>query len=371
MKPLSKIVVLVVGCACLSVVDGCGGVALQATDAGANAGRGGSGNTGNAGMGGAGGDAGSMGGHVGGAGQDGGAPVCSGLDQSQCSAAPGCTALTCPTCSGQTVFSSCYRAVGAPPPSCIQMGCPAPESCNDLSETACQGRSDCQTEHCPNCDGGVGFAGCIALGEPAVQCPAACLGAPCGQLNEGLCKSRSDCTAEYCPNCSGGQTFEGCAGPGEGFACAAGCPAPPPCSGLDETSCKARSDCHPGYCGNCGGAQISAGCVGPNDAVTCPLYACPIVPTACANVADEATCDARADCHSVFVDHGVCDCAVAGCCTAFGFCGDGGKAACNGPTGTGAELCMAQPPGCEGPAFVLSYTASCYEGCVRPTECGL
>jgi hypothetical protein len=317
MKPLSRILVL--GWAALIAAAGCGGVTLQPPDGGSNAGHGGGGNAGgSAGFGGAGGDAGSMGGHVGSAGQDGGgggggAPVCSGLDQSQCSATPGCAVLACPTCSGQTVFSKCYRAEGAPPPSCVPLGCPAPESCHSLGEIACQGRSDCQTEHCASCDGGVGFAGCIASGEPAVQCPAACLGAPCSQLSEGLCKSRSDCTPEYCPTCSGGQTFVGCAAPGGvGVACGLDCPAPAPC----------------------------------------------------ANVTTLAACDARTDCHSVFVDPATCGCNAVGCCAHFSRCADGGKALC-----TGTPLCKIVTPYCEAPAYVVSYTASCYEGCVRPTEC--
>jgi hypothetical protein len=318
---------VIVGWAALSVIAGCGGVTL-APDGGPNAGHGGGGNAGgsaghggggnaggSAGIGGAGGDAGSTGGHAGSSGQDGGVTLCSGLDQSQCSATVGCAALACPTCSGQTVFSECYRAVGAPPPSCIPMGCPDPQSCNGLTEIACQGRGDCQTEHCPICDGGVGFAGCSASGQPAVQCPAACLGAPCGQLNEGLCKSRSDCTAEYCPNCSGGQTFAGCAAPG--------------------------------------GAGIA-----------CPAYACP-APAPCASVTTLAACDARTDCHSVFVDPGTCRCGAVGCCAHFSRCADGGKASCKG-----TPLCQIATPYCEAPAFVVSYTANCYEGCVRSSECG-
>ena len=269
-KPFSRI--LVGASAVLSVLAGCGGVTFQPTDGGSNAGHGG-GNTGGAGtagdaggVGGVGGDAGSVGGHVGSGGQDGGGTlVCSGLDQSQCSATPGCATLECPTCSGQTVFSECYRAEGAPPPGCVEIECPV-QSCSGLDETAC--------------------------------------------------KSTSGCTAEYCPNCSGGQTFAGCAPPG--------------------------------------GAAFA-----------CPAYACPIVPTPCASVADEATCNIRTDCHAVFVDPGTCGCAAVGCCAHFARCADGAKASCKG-----TPVCQTTTPFCDAPAFVVSYTASCYEGCVRPSECG-
>jgi hypothetical protein len=170
MKPSARNLVL--AGAVLRVVAGCGGVTLQPSDGGSSAGHGGGGNTSSAGsIGTAGGSGGSQAGGAGGAGQAGGAggaaPICSGLDQSQCAATSGCTALACPTCSGQTVFSSCYRAVGAPPPSCIQPGCPAPESCTDLGEIACQARTDCEAFHCPDCKGGQTFVGCGVPGNGA------------------------------------------------------------------------------------------------------------------------------------------------------------------------------------------------------------
>jgi hypothetical protein len=75
-------------------------------------------------------------------------------------------------------------------------------------------------------------------------------------------------------------------------------------------------------------------------------------------------CDARTDCHAVYTDSGTCDCAVAGCCAKFNRCADGAKASCKGPA-----LCNIVGPSCESPAFVVSYASSCFEGCVRPTEC--
>ena len=84
----------------------------------------------------------------------------------------------------------------------------------------------------------------------------------------------------------------------------------------------------------------------------------------CANVATLAACDARTDCHSVFVDPGTCGCNAVGCCARFSRCADGGKALCKG-----TPICQIATPYCEAPANVVSYTASCYEGCVRPREC--
>ena len=306
MKPSSRI--FVGASAVLTVLAGCGGVTLQPTDGGSNAGHGGK--TGDGATGGVGGDAGSAGGHVGSGGQDGGAYVCSGLDESQCSATPGCAALVCPNCSGQTVFGECYRAEGAPPPGCIETDCPV-QNCSTLSEATCKMRSDCTPGYCQGCTGGQTFAGCTAQGM-GVACPALLCASPCSGLGETACTSTSGCTPEYCPNCDGGQTFQGCAAPGgPGIAC-----------GVE--------------------------CVG----------------SACSTVATESACDARTDCHSVFIDPGTCGCAGVGCCAHFARCADGAKASC-----TGTVVCKTTTPFCDAPAFVVSYTASCYEGCVRPSEC--
>ena len=93
----------------------------------------------------------------------------------------------------------------------------------------------------------------------------------------------------------------------------------------------------------------------------CPAVACPI---ACSQVTTLADCDARADCHSVFVDSQNCRCAALGCCAQFQRCVAGDKALCASP----ALTCKVAQPYCEGP-YVLSYTASCYEGCVKSTDC--
>jgi hypothetical protein len=288
------------------------------------------------------------------------------LDEKSCAAHPECEELHCPDCKGGQAFVGCTE-----PDSGLMVGCgpcPTSPSCNTLDETTCNGRSDCEAAYCPDCMGGQIFWSCAVPGSGG-GCPPSCP-PPCGSLDEVSCKTRSDCAALSCPNCDGGQTFEGCAASGgAGIACGLDCPAPP-CSGLDETTCKTRSDCHPGYCGNCSGAQTFAGCVGPNEAVACPAYSCPVVPTPCANVTDEPTCDAKPDCHSVFGKCTNCPCPTTGCPEIFSSCADGGKAACNKPTITSGVVCDRLPPSCQAPAFVVSYTTDCYEGCVPPSECG-
>jgi len=84
---------------------------------------------------------------------------------------------------------------------------------------------------------------------------------------------------------------------------------------------------------------------------------------ACSEVKTEETCAGRADCHPVFVDANVCNCATPGCCMMFDRCADGAHADCKGPA-----LCKMMEPPC-GTTYVIAYQESCYEGCVRPTDC--
>lgn len=187
------------------------------------------------------------------------------------------------------------------------------EACHDLGESDCKLRSDCKEATCTGCGGVVGFAGCYdPLTEAGAFCPAFTCEVPCSAItDQASCTSRSDCRADLCSLCSGPSTFAGCSAVGD-----------PP--------------------------------------VECPAGACPLVP--CDQITDSAdACDARPDCHAVFVDH-PCGCASAGCCTTFSRCADG-KANCAGPA-----LCNIAPPACAGP-YVVSYASSCYEGCVLKTEC--
>jgi hypothetical protein len=71
-------------------------------------------------------------------------------------------------------------------------------------------------------------------------------------------------------------------------------------------------------------------------------------------------------CHAVFVDGQVCGCATVGCCTEFSACARGEKADCHGRS----VQCDALTPYCENPAYVVSYSGWCYEGCVDPKDCG-
>ena len=85
----------------------------------------------------------------------------------------------------------------------------------------------------------------------------------------------------------------------------------------------------------------------------------------CVGLTTVGECDARSDCHSVFTDPHNCGCSAAGCCTEFRRCAEGGKANCAKPV---TIACMIAEPFCEAP-YILSFTALCYDGCVRKTEC--
>jgi hypothetical protein len=195
-------------------------------------------------------------------------------------------------------------------------------------------------------------------------------GVACPQLNEAECRARTDCAVSDCwVGCGPGTAFSQCYDPSSepppscpdsGVFC------PPPCSALtDEASCTARSDCRANRCANCNGGSSFSACVPvTTSAIICPAIACP---AACSIMTTQESCDARPDCHSVFVDFGTCDCAAAGCCAHFSRCADG-KAVCTPPP---ALTCTIATPSCEAPAYVVSYTAGCYEGCVPAAACAV
>lgn len=107
----------------------------------------------------------------------------------------------------------------------------------------------------------------------------------------------------------------------------------------------------------CPGCTIDSGMC----AAGCPGAAC----APCDAVDSLAECETRIDCHSVFENPEGCDCPLPGCCARFERCADNERADC-----TGANLsCEAPTPYCEHPAYVVSYSDFCYEGCVAPKDC--
>jgi len=188
-------------------------------------------------------------------------------------------------------------------------------------------------------------------------------GPACMSLDEASCRARADCAVGACSLCGGTPMFAGCYDPAHQSppACA-GIACPAPCSSLDEASCRARTDCQVLTCPDCSGGTSFVGCGNPGSAVACPAIACPLP---CAQVTTKDACEARTDCHSVFMDPHNCACAALGCCAQFSRCANGDKAMCKAPTGL---ACGAATPYCEGP-YVVSYTATCFEGCVQSKDC--
>ena len=134
---------------------------------------------------------------------------------------------------------------------------------------------------------------------------------------------------------------------------------------LDEASCKTRTDCRVDSCPGCNGGSSFVGCAAANDPDLQRLSAIPC-PAPCAVATTKETCEARPDCHSVFVDDRDCACAALGCCARFSRCADGASAVCKAPP----ILCDLVTPHCEGP-YVVAYSGSCYEGCVQSSDCAV
>lgn len=127
------------------------------------------------------------------------------------------------------------------------------------------------------------------------------------------------------------------------------------------------SVCPPGQVW-CPGCVPGSGMCSPGG---CPGFACPSLDAgsvdasgACSTMTTAAACDARADCHSVFVDPHTCRCAALGCCAQFSTCAEGAHAVCKNV----GIICTIASPYCEG-QYVVSYVNGCYEGCVRMAEC--
>jgi hypothetical protein len=182
-------------------------------------------------------------------------------------------------------------------------------SCQKLSEADCSNGPGCSPFYCSGCDG-TSYAGCFADTDQAHrQCPAIGCTSCTGRGEQGCLDRGTSCRADYCPNCQGGHDFISCANPSDPqIGCGLDCPAP------------------------------------------------------CNLLADAASCNARTDCHAVFQPAGACGCAGAGCCIHFDHCADG-QAQCNGQ-----PACTIPSPICDGP-YAVSYTNTCYEGCVLATEC--
>ena len=161
--------------------------------------------------------------------------------------------------------------------------------------------------------------------------------------------------------CPAGETWcQGCT-PDSGFCTTGICGGVTQCAPVDAGTQDAGLP--PGQCPAgqvwCPGCTPGSGECGTGG---CPGYMCP---PACAQATTAADCAATIGCHAVYYDPGTCDCAVSGCCTEFTLC----------PTAPGEGRLQRRVVGMPYRAAVLrvawdviSYSGSCYEGCVLSTE---
>jgi hypothetical protein len=181
----------------------------------------------------------------------------------------------------------------------------------------------------------------------------------CGGLGQTECQAKPGCRFAMCPSCSGGPSNNFCYNPSQ-LAVDCFCSSPPACSALGEAACLARTDCRTDYCPTCTGKGFLR-CTTTADGP--PACAQPRCAAPCSSATTLDACEARTDCHSVFQDPGTCGCAASGCCAKFSFCAAGDQATC-----TGTPVCKSLAPFCESP-YVVAYAGSCYEGCVKKTDC--
>ena len=130
----------------------------------------------------------------------------------------------------------------------------------------------------------------------------------------------------------------------------------------DEASCTARTDCRADYLSRLQRRQLRSPLLRRPERSARPVSG-HRVPGAVRAGDDARTRATRAPTATPSSSTGACACAALGCCARFSRCADG-TAVCTAPRD---HLRRASKPYCEGP-YVVSYSGSCYEGCVqRPT----
>jgi hypothetical protein len=138
----------------------------------------------------------------------------------------------------------------------------------------------------------------------------------------------------------------------------------PPCSWLnDPATCTNSGRCTVATCPACDGLMTFAGCTDPGDmAPSCDPN--PICVHPCNQITTQDACSVNTVCHPVFWDNQPCSCPTQDCCMHFAFCAPNAKAQCIPPP----LLCAQPPPVCD-TGFEVSYSGTCYEGCVKTVEC--
>jgi hypothetical protein len=144
------------------------------------------------------------------------------------------------------------------------------------------------------------------------------------------------------------------------------------CSSFGEATClQLGATCRTEYCPSCPGDRFVRCSAPSNPPFLCPPAPPCVPPPPCSTVASFDACDARSDCHPVFVDMpSICNCGAGGCCLRFQRCADAAYARCQPPP---AWTCPATTPtpACAAGGYALAYSNPCFEGCVRKQDCDL
>ncbi|MBI4820603.1 MAG: hypothetical protein HY791_30340 [Deltaproteobacteria bacterium] len=280
--------------------------------------------------------------------------VCDGLGQVGC-IARGCRLTKC-GCPGQEEFI-CHAKDD--PVQCPTIGCP---SCADhVDAETCERDPRCDATTCTECgveklicyDPNDGIPGCGGSGS----CPG-----ECGALNENECSGSGACSACYVDSCLVNEParYEGCVERGTS------CPDAPcaPCNTLGRDECPSHAFCATKECLSCDGGLEVSGCY---DERTNHLV-CPQCAGGC-SAHDEAGCQASNLCHPVYLldPPEQCGCSGADCCPRYLGCAPLDRALCRRAA---TFSCDTPAPRCDG-AYTTAYVATCYQGCVLETDCGV
>lgn len=186
---------------------------------------------------------------------------------------------------------------------------------------------------------------------------------------DGLGSANNDgpvCCSDFrCEGCNGYTTgFGGCGPEWCGPPFPEQCPAPPgtclDCETLGEQACEAapvEQGCVAARCTGADGDEVFAGCHAVDQTFDCRNW------ESC-NQLDERSCSVTLECHQIYEDSPICDCAEPGCCMQFVVCNPGTSAVCHRQP----VSCRRMEPVC-GDGYEVSYEAECYEGCARTGDC--
>lgn len=131
------------------------------------------------------------------------------------------------------------------------------------------------------------------------------------------------------------------------------------CDARTALDCAEGPNCTLVQCDRCG--ESVGFCM---EAAEAPSFACPDVMCPPCSSFDEPTCFGHSECHGLYREEGICDCAEPGCCMIFQRCDNPGSVNCD----ASGVTCRAPPPVC-GEGFEAEVRGNCWGDCVRTQRC--